>query len=1455
MDRRGEKRWREKVSVGTVRIAKSAWVWGDRRSYGPRIVYSKTRPGDHERRLGEDKHWGKERVIYEREYGKERPPCEDRSRGEGRPPGEERSRGGERTRGLERPRDQDRLPREKAQARETAGAEWQAGAEEKPPGREQEQGRAAHDPGRGRNQERKRSWEPSASKTQGLSRDKGRGQERKPSEEPIVSKTQGLSQDKGRGQERKPNQEPSASKTQGLSRDKGRGQERKLSQEPSASKTQGLSQGKGRGQERKFSEKPIASKTQGLSQDKGRGQERKFSEEPIYVKGRGQERQPSEAPIYKTQGPSQGPSCMVCWPAMSPVSPVWSRKPNQWAFWELLLVLLLSWKSWAVYHLQQCRWLVALNKFERVGSLLSKDWFLEQEPTDTVAEVFEKLVDSPVDPRENDEELVRKGHLMGMRPVVLISYKYPVNFYRWKIENLQIQMEAAPLRSAGFCVAEVMCALNWYAPMPIKNGSVVMSVDISSNGLEPYIPPKRFYMNMNGFLKRDASGKPIFTMGYETFIMKSAHFKHSKSRPLWYTINHSPVFILGGIEDEKTILLSDTSFQDYSLVEVSIDSCWVGSYYCPMLEFSATIHDAISTESTLFIRQNQLVYYFTGRYSTLFDNSHSSSSWVRVLASECIKKLCPVFIHGNGSEYILALTTGKHEGYIHIGTITDGLVSFQMVPERWSICDKLPGINCSINWATYIVDEKNLLLLVQVLSLESVLAYYLLSFNLETQEMTILYIIPLFIPEVQGLDFLVLDGKESYTTTAMIPKGLFFNTFNNMLYIWGNFILQSYNRMHFIFLADFPKESTIKYMVSSYQGDMAFVTENDEIWYFLEGGYDVYQIIPSKGWSIYFNLQKMHQSSLFADQEFLVSLFYEDGQLYQLIYLLESGSERLVKRVLPVAQLLLYDQNNPITLERHGNYRMPSFTNFCPFKVMRLRDLPKKQHFARQELYHAPPPLVSESLGFHNNKTLAVYQGLVYYLLWLHSKYDKPYADPVHDPTWRWWEQKTQYKDYYFYLSSNWLAAEGVYIDMSSYQKLYNISNDYGLPETVFLDKGNTFSFTIFLTSQDDTFKLSSNPVSGYQVEKKLAVAVVVADPDCLEASVNQEVLLNRKAVLYRITIKDRKVCYDQGLSGHNLKKTSMMVKVLGSSGKCFQTTYHGSSMQGHLMVPVLIGCPPGKRLAFDVTYTILHTRELNKHYFDCARMNPEMPCFLFRDLFQPFFLVQDMVTGDSGSFLGSYVLKVVGGGPTIDTIRDYTEEEIYRYNSPLDNTNSLIWKTKAERTTYDKKFYIMSYQSPGIEWLCLENSPCHDITPQNIFAPDFFLKLLVSNSSGLHSLLRGVDSSTYCDYQLIFILHMHGLPLSGKRSLFIVIVSTSLLVGLVVFYIMFCLLWPHVVKAWVTLRWKINNILASESYYTYATSNAAFSFQSRSGSEASSKAPSKAGSKETTADRNEVAA
>lgn len=135
-------------------------------------------------------------------------------------------------------------------------------------------------------------------------------------------------------------------------------------------------------------------------------------------------------------------------------------------------------------------------------------------------------------PPQNSEELARKGHLMGMKPMVLVNFISSVNFYVWKLENLQILMEAAPMRStgrpnclmvvgggwlfpecpeahlglwqsleyllplcllhpAGYCPAEAMCILNWYTPMPIKNGSVVSEVDIYTNGIGPFIPKKR----------------------------------------------------------------------------------------------------------------------------------------------------------------------------------------------------------------------------------------------------------------------------------------------------------------------------------------------------------------------------------------------------------------------------------------------------------------------------------------------------------------------------------------------------------------------------------------------------------------------------------------------------------------------------------------------------------------------------------------------------------------------------------------------------------------------------------------------------------------------------------------------------------------------------------------------------------------------------------------------------
>ncbi|XP_030617123.1 cation channel sperm-associated protein subunit gamma isoform X3 [Delphinapterus leucas] len=900
----------------------------------------------------------------------------------------------------------------------------------------------------------------------------------------------------------------------------------------------------------------------------------------------------------------------------------------------------------------------------------------------------------------------------------------------------------------------------------------------------------------------------------ELFNLIPRYFVNVPSRPLWYTVDQAPVFILGGIPEEKAILLTDTNFKDFFLVELSIDSCWVGSFYCPQTSFTATIYDAIATESTLFIRQNQLIYYFTGTYTTLHESNRGSERWVRVLANECIKKLCPVHFHSNGSEYVMALTTGKHEGYVHFGTITDGRVSFELLPRQRSVCNGILVVNCSITWAVFIAGDYNLLLLVEIEDPSTRKYFQVVSYDLVSDYLVVLYTIPEFIPDARGLEFLMVLGTESYTNFPMVPKGMSYNPYNNLLFIWGNFLLQSYNSEDFIYLADFPKELSIKYLVNSFYGDTAIVTETEEIWYLLEGSYQVYKLFPSKGWEVHVSLQVMQQSSLYAPNETMVTLFYEDHRLYQLVYLIDNQQGRLVKRLVPVGQLLMYQQvSNDYLLERQGSHLTLSFTNFCPFTVMRLRDLPNPQIYTRQERYRAQPPRVLEPGGFHSDNSLAVYQGLVYYLLWLHSKYDKPYADPVHDPTWRWWKNKKQDQDYYFYLASNWRSAGSVHVDMASYEKIYDLKAENELPERIFLDKGTSYRFSVFLTAREP------EPLHGpsFQVQSKVGLAVVLADPECIEAVVKEKVLVNRNSVLFWVTLSDKRFCFDQGISGHHLMKTSMLLKVAGSSGHCFQNTHQGPRMQGNLMVPVLIGCPPGKRLAFDITYTLEYNRLQNKHYFDCVHVDPEMPCFLFRDIFYPFFLIQDLVTGDSGSFQGSYVLKVVGGGPTQDTIKEYSEEDIYRFNSPLDKTGSLIWTTRNTTTTEDSAFNILSHSSLGIEWLCMENSPCHDTIPHSIFASEFFFKVLVSN--------RGVDKSTYCDYQLTFQLHIHGLPLSARRAFLILTVSASLFVGLVILYVISCLLSPYVVKVCNVLCWKINNIIAWESYiYSIASDTRAFS-------------------------------
>nr|XP_020642683.1 cation channel sperm-associated protein subunit gamma [Pogona vitticeps] len=1077
---------------------------------------------------------------------------------------------------------------------------------------------------------------------------------------------------------------------------------------------------------------------------------------------------------------------------------------------SLFLVLFLR----AECSLPDCRWLAVLNSYDNLGG--SRDIFFRQHEIRKVREVFKELIDSAIDPNDKDahylgfpyflkinltcsqtdaELSLRAGHYSGMLPIVTVTFEEPIHSVRQKQEQLRIEMRAAPFRISEACDSEEVCRMCWYTPMPFMNGSAVMDVMVSSNNLGLPVQHKRFSINVNGYVKL-FENRITFRIGSQLVGLKTFLSLTDPSRPLWSTHLRVPVLILGDIPKNKIVLISDTGFEDSYPIELSIDSCWIGSISCPQKGFSSSIVDTIATESTLFIRQNQLVYYFTGHYPVLHVNTSGSELWTRILNNVCVRRLNPVFFPKNNTEFVIALGGGWQEGELFLITVKDGIVkaSGSLRSKKRNVCDFMRFRQCSIVWAVFSTEENMFYLLV---SEKDTGPHFIVAYYRGEEYFQQIYDIPQFVPKASDKGFVMLLGMEQYTDKNLLPRGLAFNPYSKIFYVWGNVILKSNDMMSYIYLSNFPSKVPIKYFVLSFTGNIAFVTDTDEVWVAKEISTEVKQVYPSQAWSLYNTLQVMRGSKDYDldDNHSIITIFFDRDGMQELVYREDSRTTgRIIKRNFPLDHVLTYDQliNTPHKEMTYNGLNYIRFTHRCPFAVLRLVDLPLPQRFTRMEHYRARPPEIMEKTGFHDDRSLMVYQGLVYQLLQLHSAYHRSYADPVHDPTWRWWKNKKKDAEYYYYMASNWKSSGGIYVDMANYAKIYNLIPNNLLPGMIYLDKKTEYTFSVYLSIR--TTKQSMGETAEENSLHYMWLTVILAHPEYIHINLQRNELISRGSVLYRVTIGDNGIYPRQQLSGKNLLKSSASLKVAHSGMNCYGYTAHSPEIKGTAVVGISIGCPPGKRLAFDITYTKNYTEEKNKRYFDCVIPDPEMPCFYFSDVFYPFFLIQDMVTGDSGRFNGSYIFTIIGGGPfSVDNIQYFTKEEIYLYNTMNgSDSSSLIWlRADGEEDMVNSEgFQVLSQASSGIVWVCQKNSPCYDIVPETMSAPEYYFVVKVSN--------RGVDQTTYCDYALEFIVHVHGLRLSPSRSLFLLKISMAVTVGLLILYIAVYALGPKV-KAHIT--------------------------------------------------------
>ncbi|XP_030855182.1 cation channel sperm-associated protein subunit gamma 1-like [Strongylocentrotus purpuratus] len=196
----------------------------------------------------------------------------------------------------------------------------------------------------------------------------------------------------------------------------------------------------------------------------------------------------------------------------------------------------------------------------------------------------------------------------------------------------------------------------------------------------------------------------------------------------------------------------------------------------------------------------------------------------------------------------------------------------------------------------------------------------------------------------------------------------------------------------------------------------------------------------------------------------------------------------------------------------------------------------------------------------------------------------------------------------------------------------------------------------------------------------------------------------------------------------------------------------------------IMLGCPPGRKLVFDLQLSIdvLQTT----FYYDCPIVKENRPCLHYHDAFRPMFKVVDFTTGEASLFEGLYTLTVLGGSHSSEEdIVLFTPEEQQRYNN-LDISGSRILQPVKVESIINDSIPVYSLHNNTIKWVCKGGSPCSDVPPSKLLrSPEYYFLIEMSN--------HGVDTdSTYCQYDLQFVVHVHGMDIGSKSAVLIVVWS-----------------------------------------------------------------------------------
>ncbi|XP_048586067.1 cation channel sperm-associated auxiliary subunit gamma isoform X2 [Nematostella vectensis] len=895
------------------------------------------------------------------------------------------------------------------------------------------------------------------------------------------------------------------------------------------------------------------------------------------------------------------------------------------------------------------------------------------------------------------------------------------------------------------CEPDMMCNPAWLVPLPSPSGALSMLVEQIETGVGIHIQTQRQVLKFDGFHAMNGSSV-VNAIGLESLPELPAEIP---MQAIGAIPNLAPVAVLGGIGETDLLLYSSSEFAKIAVLQ--FQGFLPSSPVCSQYSSPRIVKGALSLLDRIVINTPTGLIEVIGDFSGIPDHPGAS----RMALPRCIRQIkCPSEAAAQFPS-ILAIGERPHHQKIYLGYLWPDkplMMTELLDVNSKDVCQFVRELShqqdseCNVVSGSTVPGMNGTVVLLVALSGQKTMSNHLLRYT-ETEssrEWELLYNFPPNIETHHDDNSLEWLPSHSHATQPIeiagplvISEVQYPAVVRDTIFVTGNALLVSQDGgRRFQRLTSFPCDSNITAFTSSLtDGTYSFFTDTNQLWVGMVGSSRVVRLEPNP------DLWPVRPLTLPGDSAnwTVLALFYDSTSRLQQIVLSGSCVARVSIPVEDLTEFLIYQKHRLDHLD--SNRLRRNYDKTCPGTHVSaihppsqpVNVVPRQCPFARVEIKAPGGPRNTRSLNYQLAPPLLLDKRLIY--------------------------TQEENMAYHADLEGSFKSSP---VDTETIAK----SHSSTLPSEISLGRGDAYTFEIFLYLDND--QSNDNSAHSWTVEQ-LQISLHLSNASLINITSSRTELNTYNAVRFEVTLQERRLVLPQYPPGEMLLPTVLHVQAWNSAFACTRHKRDSEmEFRGSYITTVYLGCPANRVVRFDGKASRQST---DKDHF-CAGDE----CFLYEIAFQPVFQLLDVSTNRVFPYLGHYTLKVIGGGLEHDSIRDYTNAEVERYNFRTSGSAAdLVWAAQEKTLAVVPVF---NQTTNGIRWLCGSGSPCGNVRPKFMGNAEFYFKLEFSN--------RGIElDSTNCDYTLRFVIRIHGLP-PGSINPSCIIVGSCFGIMVVVILVLF---------------------------------------------------------------------